>query len=432
MNIFKTMLHHRTDIFFDRHPDQLMLCSLYAALRAQSQFDPEAKFQQIADAYMEMNRDVLGSEVPYTILHRIKNCSDDDNQFGDIISLYNEVFVPSVKPFWKSFKDEVQVARPRENINGSEHDIEEEMSDSEDRDASDAESASVDNSSIQEPGEDGDHASDFDAMALLERKPSYVGQRKNSSENEDASESMNYSDEDRELSEDNHEMDIDTSLDVDDDNDDENFADQGEMYDANDSDYEVEERKKPTPKKRKQKKAPKRAKAKKKSQTWKGKTFKDFGTLPAPPGGTTPTDLDVISGRGGGSNKHEGNVLFRDEARKLRTTYQNSTSKEEVRAPASGIRNPTPLDILRGRGGLTNHHEGNMRFRDEARQLRSAYRHATATREEKYQLSVDLVQRVKEYGGRFLEKGKGGKWYEMSERDARKKASQVLREEKWD
>lgn len=48
---------------------------------------------------------------------------------------------------------------------------------------------------------------------------------------------------------------------------------------------------------------------------------------------------------------------------------------------------PTNLDILRGRGGLTNRHEGNMKFRDEARKLRSVYRDDNTTRHEKFRLS---------------------------------------------
>mmetsp|Transcript_26374 Transcript_26374/g.43162 ORF Transcript_26374/g.43162 Transcript_26374/m.43162 type:complete len:471 (+) Transcript_26374:2-1414(+) len=106
MEVFTAMLHHRTDIFFDRHPDQLMLCSLYAAVSTKGK--PEVSFQKITDAYMELNRDLLGSEISYAIVHRIKNCSDHEDQFGDIISLFNEVFVPKMKQLWRSFKEEQQ------------------------------------------------------------------------------------------------------------------------------------------------------------------------------------------------------------------------------------------------------------------------------------------------------------------------------------
>ncbi|KAL3803764.1 hypothetical protein ACHAW5_004615 [Stephanodiscus triporus] len=96
-----------------------------------------------------------------------------------------------------------------------------------------------------------------------------------------------------------------------------------------------------------------------------------------------------------------------------------------------GIAVPNDLDILRGRGGVTNRHEGNKRFRDEARTMRAKYRHENTNRDEKFLLSQELCKRVKEYGGRFLELGDDKLWHEMNEHSARKKASQVLREEKW-
>mmetsp|Transcript_20677 Transcript_20677/g.43168 ORF Transcript_20677/g.43168 Transcript_20677/m.43168 type:complete len:1109 (+) Transcript_20677:196-3522(+) len=105
MKVFTTMLHHRTDMFFDRHPDQMMLCCIYTAMCLKSKVAPAVSFHKITEAYIEMNRDRIGSEISYAIVHRIKNCSGQDDQFGDIISLFNEVFVPNVKPFWRSFKD---------------------------------------------------------------------------------------------------------------------------------------------------------------------------------------------------------------------------------------------------------------------------------------------------------------------------------------
>ena len=99
---------------------------------------------------------------------------------------------------------------------------------------------------------------------------------------------------------------------------------------------------------------------------------------------------------------------------------------------AAGIKSPGELDILKGRGGYTNFHSGNVKFRGEARALRSKYRDANTTKTEKYQISMDLVDKVHKYGGKFLEKGEDDMWYECDEDSARKKASQVLREEKWD
>jgi len=97
------------------------------------------------------------------------------------------------------------------------------------------------------------------------------------------------------------------------------------------------------------------------------------------------------------------------------------------KVPGKGIKSPTAKDVLRGRGQATTSHEGNMKLRDEARKLRGDYQDGLEGRsEKKYQYSLELVERVRSYGGRFLEKRdtNDNLWYEMSEEDTRKKAAQ--------
>ena len=66
-----------------------------------------------------------------------------------------------------------------------------------------------------------------------------------------------------------------------------------------------------------------------------------------------------------------------------------------------------------------------MKLRDEARKLRDEYQDGYyGPSEKKYQYSLELVERVRSYGGRFLEKRGDNLWYEMSEEDTRKKAAQ--------
>ena len=79
-----------------------------------------------------------------------------------------------------------------------------------------------------------------------------------------------------------------------------------------------------------------------------------------------------------------------------------------------------------GRGGHTNRHEGNKRFRDEARKLRASYRDENTNRDKKFLLSQELVRRVSEYGGRFLEQSYDKLWHIMDDHGARKKASQGM------
>jgi len=87
---------------------------------------------------------------------------------------------------------------------------------------------------------------------------------------------------------------------------------------------------------------------------------------------------------------------------------------------------PTDDDVLFGRGGYTNSHPGNIRYRAKALELRPWYE--ASSKEEKYNISELLIESVKAEGGRFLEKGKDGLWHEVLYNGARKKASQQLRE----
>ena len=69
------------------------------------------------------------------------------------------------------------------------------------------------------------------------------------------------------------------------------------------------------------------------------------------------------------------------------TEAKATRSRKKLKNAASAIESPTQLDILRGRGGMTNRHAGNMRFRDEARKLRAVYRDSATSRQEKFRLS---------------------------------------------
>ena len=120
--------------------------------------------------------------------------------------------------------------------------------------------------------------------------------------------------------------------------------------------------------------------------------------------------------------KHQASQGGKNEATLAVPTKVTKCSAKKT----SGIAVPNSVDIIRGRGGLTNRHQGNTRFRDEARKLRANYRHENTKRDEKFLLSLELCRRVKEYGGRFLELGPDHLWYEMNENCARKKASQGM------
>jgi hypothetical protein len=88
----------------------------------------------------------------------------------------------------------------------------------------------------------------------------------------------------------------------------------------------------------------------------------------------------------------------------------------------------TELDVLFGRGGLSNTHPGNQRYRQEIEARKAEYRASSKTG--KTGVAGVLVEHIKGYGGRFVEKDKGNdKWYIVPDVEARRKASQAFRED---
>lgn len=92
---------------------------------------------------------------------------------------------------------------------------------------------------------------------------------------------------------------------------------------------------------------------------------------------------------------------------------------------------PTDCDILCGRGGRSNHHPGNKRYRQVVSEMKASYK-TIGSKAAKTGLSSAIVDHVYNYGGRFLKKmdGKAGKYQVLSVIEGRKKTSQALREAK--
>jgi hypothetical protein len=86
----------------------------------------------------------------------------------------------------------------------------------------------------------------------------------------------------------------------------------------------------------------------------------------------------------------------------------------------------TKHDVLFGRGGDINFHPGNVRFREKARDLLPKY--LKCSKDDKTQVSVELMESVTSAGHRFLDKGPHGKWYMVVGNAPRKKASQAFRD----
>jgi len=86
-----------------------------------------------------------------------------------------------------------------------------------------------------------------------------------------------------------------------------------------------------------------------------------------------------------------------------------------------------PNDVLCGRGGLTNSHVGNKRFRDVVAEYQLEY--LKARKNDKKGIARKIVARIDESGGRFLQRSVSSNvWSIASEKRALEKTSQALRE----
>jgi len=112
------------------------------------------------------------------------------------------------------------------------------------------------------------------------------------------------------------------------------------------------------------------------------------------------------------------------------STKAGTTGGTGNRIPNSNI---TEHDVLSGRGGATNHHPGNVRFRYLVKKFQGDY--IRATRKEKPTIAMSIVNEVRNNGGRFVKQVDGASnihsetmWMELGDKKAREKTSQALRE----
>ena len=86
---------------------------------------------------------------------------------------------------------------------------------------------------------------------------------------------------------------------------------------------------------------------------------------------------------------------------------------------------PGPYDVLVGRGKFIQDHPGNFRYRHVIENHMLRYEQSSK-RVEKTNLTSEIVQVVKGYGGRFLKQENGG-WIEIDDESARDKVSHSFR-----
>jgi len=133
------------------------------------------------------------------------------------------------------------------------------------------------------------------------------------------------------------------------------------------------------------------------------------------------------------SDSSRSSISSSDSSVGLHETNEPNTlqSGKGIKWPLCGIKEPGNNDCLTGRGGGTNYHPGNIKYRYMVEDNKAAYK--AATRSSKSTMSMKIVQdwRSLEPPGRFLKfNEQTGLWDDVGDEEARGKVSQALREKR--
>jgi hypothetical protein len=135
-------------------------------------------------------------------------------------------------------------------------------------------------------------------------------------------------------------------------------------------------------------------------------------------------------------NKNEDNDSKDEEDGKSEDEDEETKKKREAELkekykdwPLRGIKEPHENDVMYGRGGGTNHHPGNKRYRKMVEDRKLEY--VNSKRLDKPLVALEIIRewRAQVPPGRFLKLDeKTGLWNDVGDKKAREKTSQALRE----
>ncbi len=125
-------------------------------------------------------------------------------------------------------------------------------------------------------------------------------------------------------------------------------------------------------------------------------------------------------------NESRGAASSWDDAASLSS---DNNCREGEDWPLTNITTPGKNDCLYGRGGKTNHHPGNQKYRKLVDSKKAVYLASTRLDKPEVSLSVVHFWRAMNPPGRFLEQDKTTRlWHDVGDDRAREKTSQALRE----
>lgn len=154
----------------------------------------------------------------------------------------------------------------------------------------------------------------------------------------------------------------------------------------------------------------------------------DYVPSPSPKVPVSMNPLDALAMACAAEKDHQGQpIQHPGQQPRLPTNVSSNSNKEGSPTASFQI---SQNDVLCGRGGLTNHHPGNVFFRRLVRIKQESY--LRATKREKAGVAREIVDIIRNLSpsGRFLKKDtrNPGVWIEIGDRKAREKTSQALRE----
>mmetsp|Transcript_10907 Transcript_10907/g.16352 ORF Transcript_10907/g.16352 Transcript_10907/m.16352 type:complete len:694 (-) Transcript_10907:105-2186(-) len=117
------------------------------------------------------------------------------------------------------------------------------------------------------------------------------------------------------------------------------------------------------------------------------------------------------------------------EVAKVSVDEDEDDTQDYSNWPMEGIKDPSKNDVLYGRGGGTNHHDGNKRYRKMVEGRKVDY--VNSKRLDKPLVALDIIRqwRGQRPPGRFLKfDEKKEAWIDVGDKKAREKTSQALRE----
>ena len=121
-------------------------------------------------------------------------------------------------------------------------------------------------------------------------------------------------------------------------------------------------------------------------------------------------------------------VVDLDKILKDPMSWLEQTALEKLEDPPADlvVTAPETNDVLSGRGGETNHHTGNVQYRNLVKAFQPMY--TRMQKLEKKHISRCIVLTIRKMGGRFLAKQSVGVWKDVGNDKACGKTSQTLRE----